>query len=241
MRLPGFLLTAWLTSLFVAGQDIFFYLNHPIRFVRIVAPIVAIDDISSALTLLTLDDGSGATVDVKITRVVPPKPNPNQNTPDIITDSTDNSLTTVHNLTVISQPGIFTLLVDGTHALDIGTVIKVKCTISTFRYTRQLDLHRISIVRDTDAEVAAWAELAQFRRNVLLRPWHLRTEEMRRLMDERDANARRAVEEQRRMREKQVRRREKRVRWEEKKREYEEKKERRRRKEEIMFNAGALI
>ena len=50
------------------GQNIYFYLNHPIRFVRIVGVVVAIDDINLKYSALTLDDGSGATVELKIVR-----------------------------------------------------------------------------------------------------------------------------------------------------------------------------
>lgn len=57
------------------GQNLYFHLNHPIRFVRLVGTVTEIDALGTRLggvplfIFLTVDDGSGATVTVKIKRV----------------------------------------------------------------------------------------------------------------------------------------------------------------------------
>ncbi len=53
------------------GQNIFFHLNHPIRYVYLIGPVVAIDNVNDHFLLLEIDDGSGATLEVKITRISP--------------------------------------------------------------------------------------------------------------------------------------------------------------------------
>ncbi|KAK5013713.1 hypothetical protein LTR60_003721, partial [Cryomyces antarcticus] len=82
------------------GQNVFFQLNHPIRYVRLVAAIVAIDDLGPRYTLLTMDDGSGATIEVKITRL------------DTAKSASSTSLldTEVENVKVRAQLGVFDVL-----------------------------------------------------------------------------------------------------------------------------------
>lgn len=132
------------------------------------APILAIDDISPRLALFTLDDGSGATIEIKIQRL----------DPSVSSSVNCPSNTAVENVNIDARLGVFDVIVDGSR-LDIGTVAKVKCSISEFRKTRQLELKRISLVDTTDEEVKAWKELAVFRRQVLGKPWVLSAEEMK--------------------------------------------------------------
>ena len=62
--------------------------------------------------------------------------------------------------------------------VEIGSVVKIKGGIREFRGQRQISLERLSIVRSTAEETAAWAENSTFRREVLDRPWVLGVEEL---------------------------------------------------------------
>jgi hypothetical protein len=160
--------------------------------------------------------------------------------PPEITSSVDcPSNTTVDNVNLSVGLGEFKVWVDDT-VLDIATTVKVKCTISTFRKTRQLELKRISIVQTTTEEAAAWAELAAFKRDVLSRPWHLDRLTLQKLNADERAAKQEERDELKRRAEREVGRRTRRKTYEEKMRVYTEKVERRRRKEEVMMNAGAL-
>jgi hypothetical protein len=212
------------------GQHLYFYLNHPIRYVCVVGVIVAIDDINIWYTVLTIDDGSGANIEVKIVRIPPPEKDATYSSPE----------TQIENVSIISQLGVFEVMV-GNQVLDIGSVIKAKCTISEFRGVKQLEMKRVWVINTTNEEAQAWAEVATFKRDVLSKPWHLSTAEARKI------NHDKKVEKKQQQK------------HEEKKAEYEKEKEKRRqardaynaeregrlevrrRKEEVMMNAGAII
>jgi len=77
----------------------------------------------------------------------------------LLANHVDNaSNTTVENLNIVSQIGVFDVLVDGYKRLDIGTVIKVKAVIGEFRHVKQLELKRIYVIRTTGEEMKEWAE-----------------------------------------------------------------------------------
>ncbi|KAF3006813.1 hypothetical protein E8E13_010498 [Curvularia kusanoi] len=212
------------------GQSIYFYLNHPIRFIRVVGVVVAIDDINARYSALTLDDGSGATVELKIVRITQEEEGFTKSTP----------ATTVSNVNVISQFGVFEVTVDH-HILDIGTVLKAKGTISEFRGVKQLELKRVQIVSSTDEEAQAWAETAAFKSNVLSIPWRVTSAQHSEIKARIKAEKKRAKEYDKRIREYEAKKTE----YETKKlaheRQKEVKREARRRKEEAMMNAGSLI
>ncbi|KAI8935425.1 hypothetical protein NX059_008003 [Plenodomus lindquistii] len=211
------------------GQNIYFHLNHPIRFVRLVGVIVAIDDINARYTVLTIDDGSGANIDLKIVRTASANQNP------VDTSST----TTIDNVDVISRSGVFEVLV-AQQCLDIGTVIKAKGTISEFRGIKQVDLKRIWIVTTTNEEVQAWVEAAAFKQSVLSRPWHISATQGKEIKSTIRAEKKKEQEYERRKAEYEARRRERRHAKEAQLAQREAKLELRRRKEEAMMNAGAL-
>jgi len=176
---------------------------------------------------MTLDDGSGACIDVRITR----KP--------VTKVVAGESNTDVKNLQVHSYLGCFELVVDG-KGLDIGTVVKAKCTISSFRDTRQLVLKRISIIKNTNEEVAAWRETAGFKKDVLSKPWVLTSEE-------RDSIDRKKMEDEQALRDGEKRfraetraRNERHAKRAQKLNEHDERAERRRKERETRYNAGAL-
>lgn len=213
-----------------SGQNIYFYLNYPVRFVRVVGVIVAIDDINLKYSALTLDDGSGRTVELKIVRTVPEEQDPKK----------IPSNTTIGNVNVVSQFGVFEITVDD-HVLNIGTVLKAKGTISEFRGAKQLELKRVQVVLSTDEEAQAWAETAAFKTTVLSLPWRVTTAQHSEIRSKIKADKKRAKEYDKRVREYEVKRTEHTAAKAVHQAQKEAKREARRRKEEAMMNAGALL
>lgn len=183
---------------------------------------MAIEDINVKYTVLTIDDGSGATIEVKIVRL----------TPDIYKATESPSNTIVDNVRVISRLGVFEVKIDD-RQVDIGTVIKAKCTISEFRGAKQLEMKRAWIVSTTNEEAQAWAETAALKREVLSRPWHISSTEHRRIRKEIKLEKRKAQEYEVLMAEHQAKK-------EDRRKAREQYLEAQRRKEETMMNAGAL-
>lgn len=146
------------------------------------------------------------------------------------------SNTLVDNVNIVSCVGTFLVAIDGKE-IDIGTVVKAKCSISKFRGTRQLVLKRITVIRDTNEEAKAWEALAQYKKTVLSRPWVLSQGDY-------DAIERQNAEEQEQAKAKRLKQRKaqaQRIARLERKMKHEERAERRRRHEEAKMNAGALV
>jgi hypothetical protein len=212
------------------GQHIYFHLNHPIRYVRLVGVVVAIDDINLKYTVITIDDGSGAVIELKIIRVPSADQNP----------VTASSKTKLNNVNVISHFGVFEVVVDD-HKLNIGTVVKAQGTLSEFRGIKQLDLAKIRVVTTTDEEARAWAETATFKHAVLSKPWHLTSAEHRQIKARIKSEKRQLQDYERRKVEHEAKKEERRQEREVYLAQREKKQEIRRRKEEVMMNAGALF
>lgn len=64
--------------------------------------------------------------------------------------------------------------------VDVGSVVKVRGGLGLFRAERQMQLERMSIIRTTNEEAAAWAETTAFRKDVLDTPWVVSEEEEKR-------------------------------------------------------------
>ncbi|CAD0097121.1 unnamed protein product [Aureobasidium vineae] len=213
------------------GQNVYFHLNHPIRFVYLVAPVVAIQEIpNTKFLILTLDDSSGSCIDVKIERIDPANSNP---------DSPSN--TTVANVDIDTPFNRNTeVKIDG-QIVDIATVLKVKCTIGSFRSVKQLDLKRCNIIKDTTEEAAAWESLAQFKRDVLAKPWILDAAEQAALDAQLQQEAIKEQEEERRERRSQRAHQKREELRAERRQAREEVREQKRLADEQKFNQGALI
>lgn len=150
------------------------------------------------------------------------------------------SNTTVENVNVRVGLGVFDVLVDDV-LLEVGTVVKVKCSVDQWKGMKQLELKKITIVKCTAEEIIEWKDVAKWKREILDTPWVLGAQELSK-MEQKDRDDRqRQTERQRRAEEKKRAYLMKKAEREQKMKMYEEKWERRRRKEEIMMNAGALI
>lgn len=83
-------------------------------------------------------------------------------------------------------------------ALQPGTVVRVKGTLSTFRSQMQLHLERFWLVRDTNAEMQFLDTRLRFLIEVLSVPWVLTDEEIETLRDDAERCDERALEDKRR-------------------------------------------
>lgn len=214
------------------GQNLYFVLNHPIKFVRLVGLVVDIELLGNGRYLiLTIDDGSGSTIECKVEVRRLTRPNEQEPTGKVKEEWPSN--THVNNLNANVDLGTTKVTIDD-HPIDIGTAIKAKGTLETFRSQRQLKLERVRIVKDTNEEVKAWQETATWKANVLSTPWVL-TDAQRRKVDV-ELERERVLEI-----EKSKVKRVKDAEYTRKKRKYEERKEGKRRVLEGEFDKGALV
>lgn len=213
------------------GQNLYFILNHPIKFVRVVGLIIGIEVLGNGkYLLLNLDDGSGSTIECKAQVRQPGRRDDVAEAKRVKEEWPSTTL--VDNLDCNIDLGELKVRIDR-QPVDIGTVVKAKGTIDTFRQQRQLKLERIRVVKDTNEEAKAWRETAAQKANVLSKPWVL-TDEKKAEVDLKLARER--AEDM----EKTKKRRIKDAKWAEKKRRHEEKKEKRRVALEGRFDEGAL-
>ena len=120
------------------GQNLYFHLNHPIKWIRLVGVIVALD-LYPTRWIALLDDSSGATIEITCGLPAP--------SPTTRRDANATSLAEVS--TNLSASDAFTKGVTATgrdvdlSGVDIGTVVKVKGGVGSFREARQMLLERI--------------------------------------------------------------------------------------------------
>ncbi|RAH59594.1 hypothetical protein BO85DRAFT_476258 [Aspergillus piperis CBS 112811] len=146
----------------------YFYKNHPIQYISLLGIITSRTDLPT-LTILTIDDSSGATLDVVVQKAIP-----------TLTISTSTP-----------QSGMYNTHISPTTALPLditpyppGTLAHVKGTVTTFRGVNQLQLERVFPVRDTNAEMRFVDQRSRCLVEVLDVPWRLGREEVERLRGE---------------------------------------------------------
>jgi len=153
------------------GQNLYFYLNHPIQFVYLVGVVVSYEDFHEKRWLLIIDDSSGATIEVACAKPV----------------NKDDKNVGVEPAKEAAGPAGLELAEEQARAdilasIDVGSVIQVRGKIATFRDTRQIQLERIAIVPDTNAEMRFWEQRTKMKADVLSTPWKLSPEEQSRLV-----------------------------------------------------------
>lgn len=138
------------------GQDEpFYYLNHPIRWVRIVGVLVAINEYKGRW-IYTVDDSSGTCIECTYTS--PSTAGTNN------TVNTGNSTTSASLQTKNPFPKI-----------DVCMVVRVKGSLKLFREQKQIHIHdqELTHIRSTNEEIQFWDKIRTFRSNVLDLPWVL--------------------------------------------------------------------
>jgi hypothetical protein len=163
------------------GQDVHFYKNHMIKYVRLTGVVVAMDEFPGRV-VVTVDDSSGSTIEA--TCAAPLKAEP-------------TSLTTIIPTANTSAPQEL-ISPDGPNLtnIDVGSVVKIKGGIGIFREQKQIRLKSIVTLADTNAEVKCWNDVVKFRREVLSSPWIVSQEEEERCRVEDDREAKWKKEEE---------------------------------------------
>lgn len=172
------------------GQNIFFYLNHPIRFVSLVGIIVARTDVFKR-TILTLDDSSGETIEIAVLKAESP--------------GLDTAERPAHRQQQPLEKAARHVAATNRTDLDIsplvpGTVVQVKGTLTEFRAAMQLQLERFFLIRNTAAEMRFVDQRSGYLVEVLTVPWELTGEEVEQLRLEAEAEEEQAEKEQERAR-----------------------------------------
>lgn len=200
----------------IPGQKIYFYKNHPIRFVSVVGLILTRSDVPRR-TILELDDSSGAIIEVVISHSDPPaglgstarntaapasahQPKPEAKPEFLSTDAAEETAG-ITTSTIPNQPTHVSAtdrtIIDTT-ALKPGTMAKIKGTLSQFRGNMQLQLERFTLVGDTNAEMQFLDERLRFFVEVLSVPWVLSEAEIKQLREDAEQGDLEAVERRRR-------------------------------------------
>jgi hypothetical protein len=162
------------------GQDLYFHLNHPIKWVRIVGIVVAIDEWSGC-RIYTIDDSSGATIECVIN--IPKHPT----STTLQTSKQEDAAAREGKATVAAAQATTTEedkrpVVD--REIDVGDVLDVRGSIIKFRDTKKIKVTKVIHLRSTAEEVQFWDKLVQFGGEVLARPWVLSEKEVRRCRKE---------------------------------------------------------
>ena len=125
------------------GQNLYFYLNHPIKWVRLVGVIVAFDSYPSRWIMI-LDDGSGLTVEVVCGRVTGEKEG-----------GTGGKAVVGRGEQPQAGMSATGRSIDLT-GVDVGSVVKVKGGVGVFRGEKQLMLERLCTSLDICSCYAAF-------------------------------------------------------------------------------------
>ncbi|KAK0628825.1 hypothetical protein B0T17DRAFT_523851 [Bombardia bombarda] len=155
------------------GQNIYFHLNHPIKWARVAGVVVALDEFQGR-RVYTIDDSSGATIECNVNIPVPDKPGQPQPQPP----AAANRQSTTAAATATTKIAI----VDGD--IDVGHVIDIKGSIGIFRGNRRIMADKIVHLPSTEHEVRFWDKVVQLKKEVLERPWVLHRREIRRCRKE---------------------------------------------------------
>ncbi|KAI0477771.1 hypothetical protein GGR56DRAFT_425382 [Xylariaceae sp. FL0804] len=177
------------------GQDIFFYLNHPIRWVRITGVVVAIDEYERR-RIYTIDDSTGECIECCLDIPKPSSAESYQKS-TASTNRQDGAAGTAADPPPLPPPS----------DIDVGTVVDVKGGLGIFREHKQIRIRQLQKVASTDVEVQFWNKIRAFRKSVLGRPWALDgkvVRECRRLQEsEADGEERRHARKDRKKKKKQ--------------------------------------
>ncbi|ETS78011.1 hypothetical protein PFICI_10073 [Pestalotiopsis fici W106-1] len=155
---------------FEGQDDTFFHLNHPIRWVRVVGLVVAIDSFY-ARRVYTVDDSTGVCIECTIS-ISPPAPADGEKADKDAEQAAEQAA------------------LDPYADIDVGMVVDVKGNLSLFRDEKQIKIQKMQQVKSTNQEVEFWNKIKSFRSDILGKPWVLEKKVLRRLEKENRTDAR---------------------------------------------------
>ncbi|KAK5626280.1 hypothetical protein RRF57_001995 [Xylaria bambusicola] len=162
--------------------NVFFCLNHPIQWVRIVGVVVAIDHYYGH-QVYTIDDSTGQCIEC--TLPVPVTKNDQINR-RATTEAKGSGSTTLASKTLNAANAAETRTIDTLSVaplpsnVDIGMVLYIKGSVKEFRGQKQITIQKAKQVLSTTQEVLFWDKIREFRRDTLSQPWVLKDREIRR-------------------------------------------------------------
>ncbi|ROT36609.1 hypothetical protein SODALDRAFT_352553 [Sodiomyces alkalinus F11] len=158
------------------GQNVYFHGNLPIKWIRIVGVVVAIDDFPGR-RVYTVDDSSGACIECN---VVVKRCALTEIVDDKSTTSADAAASArARARASLSEPRL-EYQQPGCENVDVGSVVDVKGSVALFRDEKTVKIEKVRVLRSTEEEVALWERRAAFRRDVLSKPWVLTEKQVRR-------------------------------------------------------------
>lgn len=159
------------------GQDVFFYNNHPIKWVRIAGVVVAVDeytvDESSVRRVYTVDDSSGINIEC-VAQLAAKQPR------QLALDAPSADFVAQQRQEQQPQQQQQKDPFD----LDLGQVVEIRGGLKLFR-TRyearlQIKIEKVKPLPSTQHEVDFWKETAKLHEETLSRPWVLDERVLRR-------------------------------------------------------------
>ncbi|KAH6700889.1 hypothetical protein EV126DRAFT_252080 [Verticillium dahliae] len=161
------------------GQGLFFHRNLPVKWVRLVGVVVAIDDVYNR-RIFTIDDSSGACIECNVAVKVIPAVLPTFGDKDPLAYA----------------PRRLEFLQPGCDHVDVGAVVDIKGSVALFRDEKTVKIQKVKIVRSTAQEVALWEKRDSFKRDVLGVPWVVGEKQMRRCRREAEGRERKEKREE---------------------------------------------
>ncbi|KAI1758270.1 hypothetical protein F4782DRAFT_477205 [Xylaria castorea] len=148
-------------------NDVFFYLNHPIKWVRITGIVVAVDEYYGR-RVYTIDDSTGQCIECTLKTSTATFDKTNYRDSDR-SKSVEPQITRAKAATETKPDDI-----------DVGMILDVKGFLKLFRGQKQINIHKATRVLSTNQEVLFWDKIRDFRYGVLSQPWVLKDKEVRR-------------------------------------------------------------
>ncbi|KPM35538.1 hypothetical protein AK830_g11043 [Neonectria ditissima] len=166
------------------GENFYFYKNLPIKWVRIVGVVVAIDEYAGR-RIYTVDDSSGACIECTIGAPAPVREDA----------AKKDEKKPAKKVADIDPPATSTPYED----IRVGSVVDVKGGVSIFRDEKQINIEKMAALRSTAQEVALWEKRTKLRAEVLDKPWVLRRRDIRRCGQEAEQSEEKAERKRKRL------------------------------------------
>lgn len=163
-----------------AGQDWYFFTNIPVKWVRIVGIVVAIEDFNTRRFYI-IDDSSGACIQAKVTgKYVTGKSNGQK-------DSTSLQRTEKGTPGLYDAPKEQAIIggavqIEFPYDVSVGAVVDIKGSIATYWEEKHIQIQKLLPVQSTMQEVALWEKRTKFYADVLSKPWVLSPEIVRKCL-----------------------------------------------------------